>query len=40
MAPAWYLIGASVVGQIAFMMVAESAPVRVAVVSRAATALP
>ena len=38
MAPAWYLIGASVVGQIALMMVAESAPVRVAAASRAATA--
>jgi MFS transporter, MHS family, citrate/tricarballylate:H+ symporter len=40
MAPAWYLIGASAIGQIALMMVAESAPVRVAAASRAATALP
>ena len=40
MAPAWYLIGASAVGQMALMMVAESAPVRVGAVSRVATALP
>jgi MHS family citrate/tricarballylate:H+ symporter-like MFS transporter len=39
MAPAWYLIGAALVGQIALMMVAESAPVRVAAGSRAAVAL-
>jgi MHS family citrate/tricarballylate:H+ symporter-like MFS transporter len=40
MAPAWFLIGASAVGQIALMMVAESAPVRLAAASRVATALP
>ena len=40
MAPAWYLIGASAVGQIAIMMVAESAPVRLAAPPSAAVALP
>jgi MHS family citrate/tricarballylate:H+ symporter-like MFS transporter len=30
MAPAWYLIGATAIGQIAFMLIRESAPVRLA----------
>ena len=28
MAPAWYLIGATVIGQVAFMLMRESSPVR------------
>jgi MFS transporter, MHS family, citrate/tricarballylate:H+ symporter len=40
MAPAWYLLGATALGQIALMLISESAPVRMANVSQAAFALP
>jgi MFS transporter, MHS family, citrate/tricarballylate:H+ symporter len=39
MAPAWYLIGASVAGQLALLMVGESAPVKRAALPSAAVAL-
>jgi len=28
MAPAWYLVGASLIGQVAYMLMRESSPVR------------
>lgn len=33
MAPAWYLMGATAIGQVAFMLIRESAPVRLSRVS-------
>ena len=40
MAPAWYMLGAGALGQIALMAMAESAPVRLAHVPQPAGALP
>ena len=40
MAPAWYMLGAGALGQIALMLMAESAPVRLAHSPRPAAALP
>ncbi len=40
MAPAWYMLGAGALGQIALMLMAESAPVRLAHVPQPAAALP
>lgn len=38
LAPAWYMIGAALVGQIALMMIAESAPIKVMRLPASATA--
>ena len=38
MAPAWYMMGAGALGQIALMLMAESAPVRLAHVPQPAAA--
>ncbi len=40
MAPAWYMLGAGALGQIALMLMVESAPVRLAHVPQPAAALP
>jgi MHS family citrate/tricarballylate:H+ symporter-like MFS transporter len=40
MAPAWYMLGAGVLGQIALRLMAESAPVRLRLVPQPAAALP
>jgi len=40
MAPAWYMLGAGMLGQIALMLMAESAPVRLAHAPQRAAALP
>jgi hypothetical protein len=40
MAPAWYMLSAGALGQIALMLMAQSAPVRLAHVPQPAAALP